>query len=38
VKALLAAMDAVDLAGYCPHGRRAVVVQPLADILRSFGR
>ena len=38
VKALLAAMDAVDLAGYCPHGRRAVVVQPMADILRSFGR
>mgnify|MGYP000073246266 CR=1 FL=1 len=27
--ALLQEMDGIDLAAYCPHGRQAVVVQPL---------
>lgn len=37
-RALLASMDAVDLAGYCPHGRQSVVVHPIAAVLRWFGR
>jgi len=38
VRALLNAMDRVDLASYCPHGRQAVVVYPLDTVLRWFGR
>jgi DNA mismatch repair protein MutL len=38
VRALLAAMDEIDLAAYCPHGRQAVVVHPLPVVLRWFGR
>ncbi len=37
-RALLAAMDRTDLAGYCPHGRQAVVVYPIGTVLRWFGR
>jgi len=37
-KALLASMDGVDLAAYCPHGRQAVVVHALPAVLRWFGR
>jgi len=39
VRALLVAMDGVaDLSAYCPHGRQAVVVQPIGTVLRWFGR
>jgi len=38
VRALLKAMDGVDLASYCPHGRQAVVVYPIGTVLRWFGR
>lgn len=38
VRALLAAMDTIDLASYCPHGRQAVVVRPMGEVLRWFGR
>lgn len=38
VRTLLAAMDGVDLAAYCPHGRQAVVVYPMGTVLRWFGR
>jgi DNA mismatch repair protein MutL len=38
VRALLASMDGIDLAAYCPHGRQAVVAYPLATVLRWFGR
>ena len=38
VRALLAAMDDVDLASYCPHGRQSVVVYPMGTVLRWFGR
>jgi DNA mismatch repair protein MutL len=38
VRALLASMDGIDLAAYCPHGRQAVVAHPLAAVLRWFGR
>ncbi|MBM4394292.1 MAG: DNA mismatch repair endonuclease MutL [Deltaproteobacteria bacterium] len=37
-RALLASMDGIDLAGYCPHGRQSVVVHPLPAVLRWFGR
>lgn len=37
--ALLKSMDSVkDFAGYCPHGRQAVVVHPISTVLRWFGR
>jgi hypothetical protein len=36
---LLKSMDSVkDFAGYCPHGRQAVVVHPISTVLRWFGR
>ncbi len=38
VRALLASMEGIDLAAYCPHGRQAIVVQPWSTLLRWFGR
>lgn len=38
VQALLAQMDRVDMASYCPHGRQAVVSYPLKQVLGWFGR
>ncbi|MBI2391522.1 MAG: DNA mismatch repair endonuclease MutL [Deltaproteobacteria bacterium] len=36
--ALLADLDTVDFAGYCPHGRPVVTVLPFADLERRVGR
>lgn len=36
--ALLNAMEGIDLAAYCPHGRQAMVVYPKTTVLRWFGR
>ena len=38
VQHLLAAMDHVDLSGYCPHGRPAVLRMPLDQLGRLFHR
>lgn len=38
VQHLLAAMQGVDLAGYCPHGRPAVLRVPLTELGRFFAR
>lgn len=38
VRALLEAMDGIDLAAYCPHGRQVVVVYPFETVFRWFGR
>ncbi len=38
VRALLEALDAVDFAGHCPHGRPVVARVPLGDILHRVGR
>ena len=37
-RALIAGMGGVALSSYCPHGRQAVVVHRLADVLKSFDR
>lgn len=37
-QALLRDLDAVDFAGYCPHGRPIVTVLPYADLERKVGR
>jgi len=36
--ALLASMADQALSSYCPHGRQAVVVTPLAELLKQFDR
>lgn len=36
--ALLASMSDQALSSYCPHGRQAVVVTPLAELLKQFDR
>jgi len=38
VQHLLVAMEGVDLAGYCPHGRPAVLRVPLTELGRFFAR
>ena len=38
VRALLAAMDRIDFAGNCPHGRPTVVEIPFAELERRFRR
>ena len=38
IRALLLAMDSVDFAGNCPHGRPAFITLPRADLERLFKR
>jgi DNA mismatch repair protein MutL len=38
VEALLRALDAVDFAGHCPHGRPLVMRMPFAELERRVGR
>ncbi len=38
IRALLAAMDEVDLGASCPHGRPVVISTPLAELARRFHR
>lgn len=38
IRALLAAMDGVDFAGNCPHGRPAYITLPRTDLERLFKR
>jgi DNA mismatch repair protein MutL len=38
VRALLAAMDATELAGHCPHGRPVLARIPWREIRRRVGR
>lgn len=38
VQHLLAAMEHADLAGYCPHGRPAILRVPLTELGRFFAR
>jgi len=37
-RALLAALDGVDFAGHCPHGRPIVSFTPWSELLRKVGR
>ncbi len=37
-RALISAMGGVALSSYCPHGRQAVVVHRMPDVLKSFDR
>ncbi len=38
VEALLVALDAVDFAGHCPHGRPLVMRMPWSDLEKKVGR
>jgi DNA mismatch repair protein MutL len=37
-RALLQALDTVDLRGHCPHGRPVVLRMPFSELSRRFGR
>lgn len=37
-RALLAALDEVDFAGHCPHGRPVVMRVPFSELMRHVGR
>ena len=37
-RALLRALDGVDFAGFCPHGRPIVSFTPWSELLRKVGR